>query len=163
MAPAELPVPAEPPAPTDPGQPTTAEAPPTMGEVERRRIEVRKLEEVGRLLELSPTQQLAQMATEAGLSTLAGEEPARKKLWLTMGGKSPRKEFLKTRQLKRPQRYWLGIEALSEIHWLQKSTELLICKLPFSCLVCRIAQEIGKFGMHLQMHAVLTLQEAAEN
>ena len=43
-----------------------------MGEVERRRVEVRKLEEVGRSLESSPTQPLAQMAIEAGPSMSGG-------------------------------------------------------------------------------------------
>ena len=150
-----LPALAEPPVPTE-------EAPPTLGEVERRKIEARKLEEVGRLLELSPTQQLAQMATEAGPSMLGGKEPARKKLQPIMGGKTPRKEFLKARKLKRPWKYQPGIVALHKICRFQKSTELLICKLPFSHLVHKIAQEIGKFDIHFQLCTILTLQEAAE-
>ena len=56
------------------------EAPPMSGEIERRKVEAGKLEEVGRLLESSSSQQLAQMAVEAGPSTLGGEEPARRKL-----------------------------------------------------------------------------------
>ena len=42
--------------------------------------EVEQLEEVGRSPQSLPTQQLAQMATEARPSTLGGEEPAHKKL-----------------------------------------------------------------------------------
>ena len=73
VAPVELPALAEPPAPD-------LEAPHTLGETERRRVEVEKLEEVGRSTELSSTQQLFQMAAEARPSTLGGEGPARRKL-----------------------------------------------------------------------------------
>ena len=72
-APVEPPMPAEPPVPD-------AEAPPTLGKMERRKVEAEKLAEVGRLLELSPTWQLAQMAAEARPSMSGREELARKKL-----------------------------------------------------------------------------------
>ena len=85
--PGESPALAEPPVPTK-------EAPQTPGEVERRRVEMSKLEELGRSPELSPTQQLAQMAEEATPSMSGGEELARKKLQPIGGGKAPRKEFL---------------------------------------------------------------------
>ena len=52
--------------------------------------------------------------------------------------------------------------ALCKICRFQKSTELLICKLPFLQLVCKIAQEVGKYDLCFQVHAVLILQEAAE-
>ena len=103
----------------------------------------------------------ARLAAKAGPSMLGGEEPARKKLQLMMGGKAPQKEFFKARKVKKPWRYWPGTVALPDRQF-QKSTELLIHKLPFSCLVCKIAQEVGKFDMHFQVHAILTLQEAAE-
>ena len=45
---------------------------------------------------------------------------------------------------------------------VQRSTELLILKLPFSCFICEIAQEVGKYDMSFQVYAVLTLQEAIE-
>ena len=67
--------PVEPPLPVEPPVPDVG-APPTPGELERRKVEAEKLEEVRRSLGLLPTQQLAQMAAEAGLSTLGGEEPA---------------------------------------------------------------------------------------
>ena len=102
------------------------ETPPTPGEIERRKREVERLEEVGRSLGLSPTQQLAQMAVEAGLSTLGGEEPDRRKLQLTVGNKAPQKEFLKARKVKNPQRFWLGMVAPNKICWFQKSTNLLL-------------------------------------
>ena len=31
-----------------------------------------------------------------------------------------------------------------------------------ACLVHEIAQEVGKYDMHFQVHAVLTMQEASE-
>ena len=37
-----------------------------------------------------------------------------------------------------------------------------MCKLPFSHLVHEIALEVGKYDMGFQVHAILTLQEAAE-
>ncbi|KAM1823038.1 hypothetical protein ACFX13_025692 [Malus domestica] len=43
----------------------------------------------------------------------------------------------------------------------QKSTELLIRKLPFQKLVCEITQDF-KIDLRFQSHAVLALQEAAE-
>ena len=46
--------------------------------------------------------------------------------------------------------------------YFKKSTDLLICKLPFSHLVHEIALEVGQYDMWFQMHAILTLQEAAE-
>ena len=61
----------------------------------------------------------------------------------------PERIFFKAGQLKKPWRYQPGIVALCEICWFQKSTELLIHKLPFSCLVHEIAQEVGKYDMIL--------------
>ena len=52
--------------------------------------------------------------------------------------------------------------ALCEIWRYQKSTELLIRKLPFSRLVREIAQEVGKIDMRFQGSAIICLQEAAE-
>ncbi|XBI25287.1 hypothetical protein VPH35_050250 [Triticum aestivum] len=49
----------------------------------------------------------------------------------------------------------------SEIHKYQKGTELLIRKLPFQRLVREIAQ-VFKIDLRFQSHAVLALQEAAE-
>ena len=96
--------------------------------------EVNKLVEVGQSPSLLPTQELAQMAVEAGPSAL-GEEPAQRKLHPTIGGKAPWKEFLRAGKVKKPRRYQPGTVALHEIWRYQKSTELLIQKLPFSWLV----------------------------
>ena len=58
-------------------------------EAERWVEEARWLEDVGRSPLLSPTQQLAQMAAEARPSDLGREEPVRRELQPTMGGKAP--------------------------------------------------------------------------
>ena len=119
------------------------------------------LEEVGQSLSSLPTRQLAQMAAEAGPSAL-GEEPAQRKLHPTVGGKAPWKEFLKAGQVKKPRKYRPGTVALHKIQQYQKSTELLIRKLPFSRLVREIAQAVGKRDLHFQGSAIICLQEAAE-
>ena len=55
-----------------------------------------------------------------------------------------------------------GTVALCEIWQYQKSTELLIRKLPFSRLVGEIAQAVGKRDLHFQGSTIICLQEAAE-
>ena len=59
-----------------------------------------------------PTQQLAQMAAEAGPSASGEEEPVRRKLQPTMGGKAPQKEFLQAGKVKKTRKYWPGTVAL---------------------------------------------------
>ena len=85
------------------------------------------------------------------------------------GGKGPRKQ-LATRAarksalatgVKKPHRYRPGTVALREIRRYQKSTELLIRKLPFQRLVREIAQDF-KTDLRFQSSAVLALQEASE-
>ncbi|KAG1330745.1 histone H3.3a-like [Cocos nucifera] len=86
------------------------------------------------------------------------------------GGKAPRK-LLATQAarkslptsggLKRPHRFRPGTVALREIRKYQKSTDLLLRKLPFQRLVREIAQDF-KSEVRFQSHAVLALQEAAE-
>jgi histone H3 len=75
------------------------------------------------------------------------------------GGKAPRKQLATkaarksapaTGGVKKPHRYRPGTVALREIRKYQKSTELLIRKLPFQRLV------------RFQSSAVLALQEASE-
>uniref|UniRef100_A0A453MV05 Core Histone H2A/H2B/H3 domain-containing protein n=1 Tax=Aegilops tauschii subsp. strangulata TaxID=200361 RepID=A0A453MV05_AEGTS len=63
--------------------------------------------------------------------------------------------------VKKPHRYRPGTVALREIRKYQKSTDLLIRKLPFQRLVREIAQDF-KTDLRFQSHAVLALQEAAE-
>ena len=62
---------------------------------------------------------------------------------------------------KKPHRYRPGTVALREIRQYQKSTELLIRRLPFQRLVWEIAQDL-KGGVNFASGAILALQEAAE-
>lgn len=66
-----------------------------------------------------------------------------------------------TGRVKRPHRYRAGTVALREIRKYQKSTELLIRKLPFQRLVREIAQDF-KTDLRFCSGAVLALQEASE-
>merc|ERR1719316_2376778 len=63
--------------------------------------------------------------------------------------------------IKKPHRYRPGVVALREIRKYQKSTELLLRKLPFQRLVREIALEF-KTDCKFQSQAILALQEAAE-
>lgn len=65
--------------------------------------------------------------------------------------------------VKRPHRYRPGTVALREIRRYQKSTELLIRKLPFQRLVREITQDNFNFDKRFQGSAILALQEAAES
>ena len=63
--------------------------------------------------------------------------------------------------VKKPHKFKPGTVALREIRKYQKSTDLLIRKLPFQRMVREIAQE-WKQEVRFQSQAVLALQEAAE-
>ncbi|KAL9183022.1 hypothetical protein ACHAXT_004809 [Thalassiosira profunda] len=63
--------------------------------------------------------------------------------------------------VKKPHRYRPGTVALREIRRYQKSTDLLIRKLPFQRLVKEIAQDF-KGDLRYQASSVLVLQEASE-
>ncbi|XP_013188266.1 histone H3.1-like [Amyelois transitella] len=91
------------------------------------------------------------------------------------GGKAPRKQLaMKTIKacrktasmtcggVKRPHRYRPGTVALREIRRYQKSTELLMRKLPFQRLVREIALEF-KTELRIQSSAMMALQEACES
>ena len=86
------------------------------------------------------------------------------------GGKVPRKQVASkaarktapaSASVKKPHRYRPGTVALREIRKYQKSTELLIRKLPFQRLVREVAQDF-KNDLRFQGSAVMALQEAAE-
>ena len=63
--------------------------------------------------------------------------------------------------IKKPHRYRPGTVALREIRRYQKSTDLLIRKLPFQRLVREVAQDF-KTDLRFQSSAIGALQEAAE-
>ncbi|KAK2109294.1 histone H3.3C [Saguinus oedipus] len=75
--------------------------------------------------------------------------------------KATRKSVPSTGGVKKPHRYRPGTVAVHEIRRYQKSTELLICKLPFQRLVREIAQEF-KTDLHFPSAAIGALQEASE-
>ena len=86
------------------------------------------------------------------------------------GGKAPRKQLASkaarkstpsTGGIKKPHRYRPGTVALREIRKFQKSTELLIRKLPFQRLVREISNDF-KAELRFHSQALLALQEAAE-
>ena len=64
-------------------------------------------------------------------------------------------------RLVKPHRYRAGTAALKDIHHFQKSTALLIRKLPFQRLVREIVQDF-KTDLRFQSAVILCLQEAAE-
>jgi histone H3 len=72
-----------------------------------------------------------------------------------------KKSLPATGGVKKPHRYKPGVVALREIRRYQKSTELLIRKLPFQRLVREIAQDF-KTDLRFQNSAIVCLQEASE-
>src|ERR1700744_2540690 len=64
--------------------------------------------------------------------------------------------------VKKPHRFRPGTVALREIRRYQKSTELLIRKLPFQRLVREIAQDF-KSDLRFQSSAIGALQESVES
>ncbi|XP_052276766.1 uncharacterized protein LOC127875998 [Dreissena polymorpha] len=103
----------------------------------------------------------------SGWSTMARTKQTARK---STGGKAPRKQLATkaarksapaTGGVKKPHRYRPGTVALREIRRYQKSTELLIRKLPFQRLVREIAQDF-KTDLRFQSSAVMALQEASE-
>ena len=87
-------------------------------------------------------------------------------------GKAPRKQVASKQAarksapsmggIKKPHWYRPWTVALREIRKYQKSTELLIRKLPFQRLVREVAQEY-KSDLRFQSSAVVALQEASES
>ena len=86
------------------------------------------------------------------------------------GGKAPRKQLATkvarksapaTGGIKKPHRYRPGTVALRQIRKYQKSTELLIRKLPFQCFVREITQG-HKADLWFQSTALGASQEASE-
>ena len=87
------------------------------------------------------------------------------------GGKFPRKQLAtKANRIggglgdegRKTHRYRPGTVAIREIRKYQKSTELLIRKLPFQRLVREIAQEF-RADLRFQSSAILAMQEASES
>jgi len=88
------------------------------------------------------------------------------------GGKAPRKLVLNSQAIrnntpavggvKKPHRYRPGTVALREIRKYQRSTDLLIRKLPFMRLVREVTQNYNT-QMRWTKEAIVALQEASES
>ena len=88
------------------------------------------------------------------------------------GGKAPRRQLPTNANKgnkkkgkaggKKPHRYRPGTVALREIRRYQKSTDLLIKKLPFSKTVREIMKGLGSKAERCQVTSLLCFQEAAE-
>ena len=107
-----------------------------------------------------------QVSTAINFTMARTKQTARK----STGGKAPRKLLaLKaarkaspaTGGVKKPHRYRPGTVALREIRRYQKSTELLIKRLPFQRLVREIAHDF-KRDLRFTKGSVDALQEASE-
>ena len=79
----------------------------------------------------------------------------------TFAKKQPRSQADNPPAQHQPHRYRPGMVALREIWKYQKSTDLLICKLPFQRLVHEILQGFG-MGFRVTPAMMMALQEAAE-
>ena len=96
------------------------------------------------------------------------KQTARKQV--SSSAKVPRKRAAKAARktapalggIKKPHRFRPGTVAIREIKKYQKSTELLIKKLPFQRIVREIAQDYNS-GLRFQISALSALQEATEN
>jgi histone H3 len=78
-----------------------------------------------------------------------------------LGSKAARKTAPSVGAVKKAHRYRPGTVALRQIKALQRSTELLIRKLPFQRLVREVAHQF-KNDLRFQSTAIMALQEAAE-
>ncbi|XP_054411415.1 histone H3.Y-like [Pongo abelii] len=80
----------------------------------------------------------------------------------TLATKAAGKRAPLTGAIKKPQRYRPGTLALRRIRkYQQKSTQLLLCKMPFQLLVCEITQAINP-DLRFQIAAIGALREASE-
>ena len=94
----------------------------------------------------------------ASIKSFPGAKAPRK----TISFKAPaRKTTPIQMSIKRPRRFRPGTVALREIRKFQKSTDLLIRKLPFQKVVREIATQF-KSDLRFQSQAILALQEACE-
>ena len=79
-----------------------------------------------------------------------------------MATKAARKTAPAMGGIKKPHRYRPGTVAIREIRKYQKTTDLLIKKLPFQKVVREIAQDFNS-NLRFQSSAVMALQEATES
>ena len=101
------------------------------------------------------------MARTKLLGPRRGGKAPRKQLGGKLSQKAVRMSAPPPMGVKKPHRYRPGTVALREIRKYQKSTDLLIRKLPFQRLVREVAQDFYS-DLRFQSSALLALQEAAE-
>jgi histone H3 len=131
--------------------PHTPLAPPTTNHANFHQLQ----QQLHRQLHLTVELKMARTKQTARKST--GGKAPRKQL----ASKAARKSAPSTGGVKKPHRYKPGTVALREIRRYQKSTELLIRKLPFQRLVREIAQDF-KSDLRFQSSAIGALQESVE-
>ena len=103
-----------------------------------------------------PTKVAAKKRVETGKAINKGVHPKFRK------DRGQQKPGQKPTGLRAPHRYRPGTVALREIRRYQKTTELLIQKLPFNRLVREIASEYMAGGIRFQKDGITALQEGAE-
>ncbi|KAI1722009.1 core histone h2A/H2B/H3/H4 domain-containing protein [Ditylenchus destructor] len=96
---------------------------------------------------------VAKKAPRKGIARKTADDPLHRKVFAV--------KLPSSGGIKKPRRYRPGTVALREIRRYQKSTELLLRKLPFQRLVREIAQEY-QTAIRFQSSSVMALQEAAE-
>ena len=101
------------------------------------------------------------VSTGFAISTGFANRYSKNSIKKQLATKAARKSAPATGGVKKPHRYRPGTVALREIRRYQKSTEVLIRKLPFQRLVREIAQDF-KTDLRFQSTAVAALQEASE-
>lgn len=112
---------------------------------------------------VTATKPIAHKAPRDENTEKARKAAAKKKVVRTTNPEAAREAARKNKGVKKLHRYRPGTVALREIRRFQKSTELLIRKLPFSRLVREIAQDFKRDEpLRFQSSAVGAMQEAAE-
>lgn len=103
-----------------------------------------------------------QTARKQSAQNVSGKVPKKRPVGQKAAAKKTAPVNVSSGGVKKAHRFKPGTVALREIRKYQKSTELLIRKLPFQRLIREIASEF-KTDLRFQSSAVLALQEAAES
>ena len=110
---------------------------------------------------MARTKQTARKVTGSKAPRKGMTVKSMKKSAPTSGGIKPASDTVLGKSIKKPHRFRPGTVALREIRKYQKSTELLIRKMPFQRLVREIASDY-KSDLRFQQSSILALQEATE-
>jgi histone H3 len=112
-------------------------------------ITIKARQNPGKHKEMTRTKQTARKST-------GGKAPSK-----ALTTKAARKHAPSIGGVKKPHKHRPCTVTLREIRRYQKSTELLICKLPFQRLLREVAQDF-KQDLRFQSHAICALQEASK-